>query len=83
MMMTKTLFALPVTLALLAGCASTNNTQSPQANANCTNLSGAALVECQKEVQPTASTGSTFKMVKPKPVNGKAAGNGGHAAVAN
>src|ERR1044072_6423621 len=71
MMMTKTLFILPVTLALLAGCASSSDTQSPQASANCSNLSGAALVECQKEVQPTSSTGSTFKMVKPKPVNGK------------
>jgi hypothetical protein len=85
MMMTKTFLVVPVALALLAGCASSNYTQSPQASADCTNLSGAALVECQKQVQPTSSTGSTFKMVKPKPVNGKTggAGAGGHNASAN
>ena len=85
-MMTKTLFVLPLALAILAGCAGSNNTQtqSPQASADCSNLSGAALVECQKSVQPASATGAApFKMIKPKPANGKAAGNGGHNATMN
>lgn len=83
--MTKTLLVLPVALALLAGCASSNDTQSPQASADCSSLSGAAAVDCQRDIQPVSATGDTFKMVKPKPVNGKSggAGAGGHHASSN
>jgi uncharacterized lipoprotein YajG len=86
MTMMKSLFVLPFALAILAGCAGSNDTQtqSPQASTDCSNLSGAALVECQKQVEPTSQTGiAPFKMVKPKPANGKAAGSGGHNASMN
>lgn len=53
-MMTKTLFVLPFALALVAGCASSSDPQSSQASADCSNLSGSALVECQKSIQPAS-----------------------------
>jgi len=87
-MMTKTLLMLPVTVGLLAGCASSDNMQTPQASGDCTNLSGAPLVECQKTIQPASRTGNTvdegrmMKLINPPPVNGRAGnvGNGGHQA---
>jgi hypothetical protein len=72
----KTILILPLAVALLAGCASSDNTrQSPQAQANCSHLSGAALLECQKSAEPASrSVDSDFKMVKPK---ARASGNFG------
>jgi hypothetical protein len=69
----KKLLILPVAIALLAGCAASNDSsrQTPQANAACADLSGSAYLECQKRVAPaTRSADDTFKMVKPKPANG-------------
>ena len=72
----KTILILPLAVALLAGCASPDNSrQSPQAQANCSNLSGTALLECQRKIEPASRTGdSDFKMVKPK---ARASGNFG------
>jgi hypothetical protein len=37
----------------------------------CADLSGSAYLECQQNVTPAANTKSkSFKMVRPKPVNG-------------
>ncbi len=79
-MNTKTLLILPFAIAVLAGCASSNDTrQAPQANAACVNLSGSAYLECQKKVEPAArSADDDFKMVKPKPVNGNFRGGMGN-----
>ena len=68
----KTFLIVPVAVALLAGCASSDNTrQPPQATANCSNLSGAALLECQKRAEPASrDVDPDFKMVKPKARNG-------------
>ena len=73
---------LPVAIAALAGCAGSNNT-SPQATATCPNLSGAALLECQQNVQPASQTGNTFKMVHPKAPGGRNSAQGGHGALMN
>jgi hypothetical protein len=68
----KSLLILPLVLAGLAACSGNSDPQdvSRQTNA-CPNLSGAALLECQQQVQPTSQgSTSTFKMARPKPVNG-------------
>lgn len=79
-MNTKTLLILPVAIALLAGCASSNDTrQSSQSSANCDTLTGAALAACQKNIEPASRTADdTFKMVKPKPTNGAFRGGMGN-----
>lgn len=73
---------LPVAIAALAGCAGSSDT-SPQASATCSNLSGAALLECQQNAQPASQTGSTFKMVHPKAPGGRNSAQGGHGALMN
>jgi len=80
-MNSKTLLILPIAIALLAGCAGSNDAsrQSPQSSADCSTLTGAALVACQKNIEPAARTGDdTFKMVKPKPANGNFRGGMGN-----
>jgi len=60
----KTLLILPIMIAVLAGCAA-NSTTQPAVQAN-----------GQRNVQPASqSLEQPFKMVKPKPVNGKAGAN--------
>lgn len=60
-----TLPALLLTLAV-AGCA-TSSEPNQASNPECYNLTGAALVECQKTVAPAAETKTEpFKMVKPQ-----------------
>jgi hypothetical protein len=59
------LSALTLTLAA-AGCASSTESQQASPNASCYNLTGAALVECQKTITPAANVETQpFKMVKP------------------
>jgi hypothetical protein len=73
----KMFLILPFAIAALAGCAASEGTsrQAPQANTACSNLSGAAYLECQKSVEPASrSTSKPFKMVKPK---GNTGGFGG------
>jgi hypothetical protein len=71
-MSTKMFLIAPFAAALLAGCAAGNGSQpTSQSNLQCADLSGAAYLECQKNVTPAASTKSKpFKMVRPKPKNG-------------
>lgn len=76
-MSTKMLFALPFAVALLAGCASNNDTSSSsQSSLPCADQSGAGYLECQKNVTPTANTSTAntpskmFRMLHPKPRNG-------------
>ena len=71
----KQFLILPLAMAVLAACATSNETPQSTAAA-CGNLSGATYLECQKQIQPASSTDKPFKMVKPKPVNGKAGRNG-------
>jgi hypothetical protein len=70
----KMFLILPFAIATIAGCAASEDT-SRQANTACSNLSGAAYLECQKSVEPASrSTSKPFKMVKPK---GNTGGFGG------
>jgi hypothetical protein len=70
--MTKLLFVLPIAVAALAGCAAPNDTStSSQSSAQCTDLTGAAYLECQQNATPAANTTKEeFKMVRPKARNG-------------
>jgi hypothetical protein len=70
-MSTKMLFVLPFAITTLAACATNDNAPSSQSSLQCANLSGAAYLECQKNVTPAAGTKSKpFKMVRPKAPNG-------------
>ena len=71
-MVTKMRLMLPFALAALAGCAGTNDSSPPsQSSLQCANLSGAAYLECQKNITPAAGTKSKpFKMVRPKAPTG-------------
>lgn len=69
----KRLLILPFAMAALAGCAAggSNSENVSQSTANCSSLTGAALVECQQQVQPAGqSVTKPFKMTRMKPVNG-------------
>jgi hypothetical protein len=75
-MSTKMLLILPLAVASLAGCAGSDTSQpSSQTSLQCANLSGAAYLECQRNIEPASRTADPdFKMVKPKP---RASGNFG------
>jgi hypothetical protein len=70
-MTSKMFFVLPFAVAALAGCAGSDRSSSAQSSVRCADLSGSAYLECQQNVTPAANTKSkSFKMVRPKPVNG-------------
>lgn len=77
-MTTKLLLVLPIAVAVLAGCAATNETTpSSQSSVRCADLSGAAYLECQQNVTPAANAKSkAFKMTRPKAPNGDFGGMG-------
>jgi hypothetical protein len=67
----KMLFVLPFAAATLAACSTNDGAPTSQSNLQCADLSGAAYLECQKNVTPAAGTKSkAFKMTRPKAPNG-------------
>ena len=66
----KKILVLPVVLVSLAGAACSPTSGSQQVaptDPSCYNLTGAALVECQRNVAPAAEVKEKpFKMVKPQ-----------------
>ena len=74
----KGLLIVSLALAGFGGAALANQSSEPMPHTtiSCSSLSSAALLGCRKPVVPTAqSAGKLYKMLHPKPVNGRAGRN--------